>query len=356
MTAGPRNRSRAAPWALATLALLTTAPPVAAQNVQGFVFGSDTGAPLQGVLVRLLSRTLDPIDSVRTDLLGRFSFQAEGPERYVIVAEKAGYGAAPQIIEVSAIALAKVGVTIEMKPMGTATVSENPSGARTAYIRGRVVDVDGNEPVEGAEVTELTSGKKVLTRYDGRFFIGDVPPGPVRVRVEHIAYTTREWAVEAEPGTAYDALIPVEEEAIPLEGIEVTVRSRAVAKKLEPVFERMERNLGGIYLDAADFKRRGYPTVGAAIQGLPSVRAYQAGYRWLFRFRRGASQFDPGCAPDVWLDGVRVVRAGQPLDEFLSLNTVEVEVVELFPSPSSIPAEYSSGALCAIGIWTKRGG
>ena len=63
-----------------------------------------------------------------------------------------------------------------------------------------------------------------------------------------------------------------------------------------------------------------------------------------------------GCAPEIWLDGIRVVRAGGDPSEFMSMNTIEVEVIELFPSPSSIPPEYSTSGLCAVGIWTKRGG
>ncbi len=338
-------------------AALTLAPStLEAQNIRGFVFGEESGAPMENVLVRLLSRTLDPIDTTRTDLLGRFSFQAGGPQRYVVVAEKTGYAAAPQVVEVTGIALATVGVTVSMKTVGTTTEDETLGDERIAHIRGRVVVAGSEEGVENAEITDLATGRSVLTRFDGRFILGDVRPGPVRISIDHLAYASRQWAIDTQPGTAYDALIPVEAEAIPLEGIEVTVRSRAVARKLEPVFERMARDLGGIYLTATDFKKRGYGPVANMIQGLPSVIVRGSGYRYQMNFRRGATQFNPGCAPELWLDGVRIVRAGGDLSEFLSMNTVEIEVIELFPSPSSIPPEYSTAGMCAIGIWTKRGG
>jgi carboxypeptidase family protein/TonB-dependent receptor-like protein len=341
----------------ASLLVLALAPSVvSAQNVRGFVFGTESGAPIEGVLIRFMSRTLDPIDTTRTDILGRFAFQAAGPERYVVVAEKDGYGAAPEVIEVGPIALAQVGVTIGMTPMGIADVDDNLGDERIAHIRGRVVIADSDDGVEGAEVTDVQTGRQVLTRYDGRFVLGDVRPGPIRIRVEHLAYTSREWAIDAQPGSSYDARIPVEEEAIPLEGIEVSVRSRAVARKLEPVFERMERSLGGMFLTATDFQRRGYGPVAQMLQGLPSVSVTGSGFRYRMRFRRGAQNGRAGCEPEIWLDGVRMVRSGQDVSEFMSMNTIEVEVIELFPSPSSIPPEYSTSSMCAVGLWTKRGG
>ena len=342
--------------ALTLLALIATPSLVASQNVRGFVFGQESGAPMSNVFIRLLSRTLQPLDTARTDMLGRFSFRAAGPERYVIVAELNGYGATPQVVEVSPIAMAKVSVTIGMVSMGTADVEETLGDERIAHIRGRVFVAGSNDGVEGAEVTDLSTGRMVLTRHDGRFVLGDVRPGPVRVRVGHLAYMPREWAVDTQPGSAYDASIPVEESAISVEGIEVTVRSRAVARKLEPVFERMERGLGGMYLTATDFKRRGNVSIAQMVQGLPSVAVTGSGYRWSIRFRRGSSELEPGCSPEVWLDGVRVVRAGSPADDFLAMNTLDVEILELFPSAGSIPSEYATSAFCAIGIWTTRGG
>ena len=339
------------------LLVLALAPAAAsAQNVRGFVFGEDSGAPLGGVLIRLLSRTLEPIDTTRTDILGRFSFQANGPERYVVVAEKTGFGAAPEIIAVGPIQLAQVGVTISMASMGIADVEETLGDERIAHIRGQVVVASTGDGVENAEITDMATGRQVLTRYDGRFVLGDVRPGPIRIRADHLGYTAREWAIDTQPGTSYDAWIPVEEEAIPLDGIEVTVRSRAVARKLQPVFERMERGLGGIYLTATDFKRRGYGPVAQMLQGLPSTSVTGAGFRYQMRLRRGMQQGNAGCAPEIWLDGIRVVRSGDDVSEFMALNTVEVEVIELFPSASSIPLEYSTSAFCMVGLWTKRGG
>ena len=139
------NKSRLS-VALLVIGSSLLAPTFAhAQNVRGFVFGAESSAPLQGVMVRLLSITLQPIDTVTTDFLGRFAFQARGPEQYIIVAERTGYGAAPQVVEVGPIALARVSVSIKMQPMGVAAES-TLGDERIAHLRGRVVVSGTNDP------------------------------------------------------------------------------------------------------------------------------------------------------------------------------------------------------------------
>jgi hypothetical protein len=243
-----------------------------------------------------------------------------------------------------------------MQPMGVAAES-TLGDERIAHLRGRVVVSGTNDPVEGALVTLVGSGKTVLSRWDGRFVLGDVQPGLQQMRVEHLAYAGRTWAIEAQPGSAYDARIPIEVEAIALDGIEVSVRSRAVARKLEPVFERMERGLGGIFLTTHDFLQRGNGPVANMLQGLPSTRVTgNGGSSWRLSFRRGSSNLQAGCSPEIWVDGIRMVRAGGDQSEFLAMSTLDVEVIEVFPSASSIPAEYATNSFCMVGIWTKRGG
>ncbi len=351
------NKSRLSVALLVVSSSLLAPTFTEAQNIRGFVFGEESSAPLRGVMIRLLSSTFQPIDTVTTDFLGRFAFQARGPEQYVIVAERTGYGAAPQVVEVGPITLARVNVSISMQVMGSASESGTLGDERIAHLRGRVVVSGTNEPVEGASVTLIGTGKTVLTRWDGRFVLGDVQPGLQRMRVEHLAYADRTWAVEAQPGSAYDARIPIEVAAIALDGIDVSVRSRAVARKLEPVFERMERGLGGIFLTTHDFVQRGNPPVAHMLQGLPSTRVTgSGGSSWRLTFRRGSSNLRSGCAPEIWVDGIRMVRSGGDVAEFLAMTTLDVEVIEVFPSASSIPADYATNSFCMVGIWTKRGG
>ena len=73
-------------------------------------------------------------------------------------------------------------------------------------------------------------------------------------------------------------------------------------------------------------------------------------------FRRGSSNLQAGCSPEIWVDGIRMVSAGGDQSEFLAMSTLDVEVIEVFPSASSIPPDYATNSFCMVGIWTKRGG
>jgi len=45
------------------------------------------------------------------------------------------------------------------------------------------------------------------------------------------------------------------------------------------------------------------------------------------------------------------------LSEMMGLPTLDVAVIEVYPGASSLPPEFNDpGTMCAIGIWTKRGG
>ena len=64
----------------------------------------------------------------------------------------------------------------------------------------------------------------------------------------------------------------------------------------------------------------------------------------------------PPGLPEIWVDGIRMVRSGGDPSEFLAMSTLDVEVIEVFPSASSIPPDYATSVFCMVGIWTKRGG
>jgi hypothetical protein len=162
-----------------------------------------------------------------------------------------------------------------------------------------------------------------------------------------------------EPGIAYELAVPMEPEPLEIPGIEVTATARAIARRLEPVYARMDRAVHAHFRTEEDFASRGMPPVGAMIRGLPSIRVRSAGINWLVEMRGAVTLDGQPCVPAVYLDGVRVSasddRAG--LSEFMAMPTFDVAIIEVYPGASSLPPEFNDpGTMCAIGIWTKRGG
>lgn len=80
---------------LTLLSVLSMTLPAAAQGqtVTGEVVDGSTGAPLRGVLVRLLSQDSSPAVTVVSNAQGRFIARIDVPGVYVLRAEHLGYGA-----------------------------------------------------------------------------------------------------------------------------------------------------------------------------------------------------------------------------------------------------------------------
>ena len=71
-------------------ALMTTPVATAAQALVGTVVEAETGAPVQGASVILLSRTGERLDWFLTNPAGRFNFQLPRPGTYLLRAERIG--------------------------------------------------------------------------------------------------------------------------------------------------------------------------------------------------------------------------------------------------------------------------
>ena len=98
--------------------------------------------------------------------------------------------------------------------------------AQTGSVAGRVLADDG-APVAGATVTIVGSALGGVTNARGGFLILNVPSGSQTVRVESLGYGTVETAVQVTAGQTTAETIRLEAEAIALEGVAVTVGSRA---------------------------------------------------------------------------------------------------------------------------------
>jgi len=69
------------------------------------------------------------------------------------------------------------------------------------------------------------------------------------------------------------------------------------------------------------------------------------------------------CKASIFIDGVEVFNpwddvSGIPpqLAEFLHIPTIGIEAIEVYSGAASLPPEFNTtGTMCALVIWTKRG-
>jgi outer membrane cobalamin receptor len=144
-------------------------------------------------------------------------------------------------------------------------------------------------------------------------------------------------------------------DAIPMEGIEVSVRSRTWYRQMDGLRVRMQTGLRGNFITADEIEARGYPPVEETIRSLPGVRIIKAGpFEYDVRFRACEQ------APVVFVDGIQVNQPedGEPLRELKMIHSMDIQAVEIYRGAASVPAEFAGpDAMCgALVIWTKRSG
>jgi TonB-dependent SusC/RagA subfamily outer membrane receptor len=89
-------------------------------------------------------------------------------------------------------------------------------------VQGTVVDATTMQPLPGAQVSVVGTGRGILTNPQGRFNIVNVPAGNQVVRVNLIGYGQAEQAVAIPAGAAVTVDFAIRQSALTLEGVVVT--------------------------------------------------------------------------------------------------------------------------------------
>lgn len=200
-------------------------------------------------------------------------------------------------------------------------------------IRGVVSDAATRAPIPGASVVIEGTTRGMASDLDGRYVIGDLPPGEYRLRVSAIGYQAR-IRTDVVVGTGKPSEVDVQLTPVVIEAEGVTVRSEYFPKTSEaPVstqtqsFEEIRRLPGG------------FEDVVRAVSILP-----------------GVAQVEPG-RNDL------VVRGGAPSENLYVVGTLEVPNINHFGTQgatggplSLVNLDFVSGTSFSTGGFGARYG
>ncbi len=219
----------------------------------------------------------------------------------------------------------------------------------TSAVRGRVVQHETGEPLEGAEVTlsegpsVLPDGRTRVTGSDGTFSFETVPPGRYRIRASLVGFITLRDTLRVLPVSELELTLPLSADPVPLEPIVVVARRAPIGPLAG--FERRRSNQRGTFITREDIERRNPYRFTDLLRTLPGVRLVPTNtYGNVIEFRGG-------CTPDLWVDGT---RAGTIRDVDSFLRPEELAGVEVYRGPD-LPGEFGSNLCGAIVAWTRRG-
>jgi hypothetical protein len=228
-----------------------------------------------------------------------------------------------------------------------ARAQRGKAGQDDFILAGTVIRPDSTAIV-GADVVLVELGAPTRTfRTDslGQFLITHLTSRAVTLRVRAVGFAPRllEVRIQAEDGRA-GVIISLETAVTTLAGMAVNDTTENPDKKLADFRMRKATNHFAHFVDEEQIEKRRPAWVSEMLREIPGVTLTANG-------RMGNVVRLRGCAPMVWVDGVRM--PGAQLDELVS--PADVSAIEVYNSFAGIPARYfDRTATCGtILVWIK---
>jgi hypothetical protein len=248
-------------------------------------------------------------------------------------------------------------LSLPLYPVGgvAAVAAQEPESA-TLY--GQVVENPGARPIANAHLSLTPDGPATTTGANGRFVLRGIRYGRYVIRFEAAGHVTRVDTMMVGAGQPADITVRLATEPLPLEPIEVTVRSPALDRA--GFYERRDLGEQGTFFTERDIERYSAMDLSDVMRRAPGAVVISEGPgRTLLRFNRtvGAGNPIPGCEPAVFLDGMLIQdQLVEPrLLDFNRVPPSAVSAMEVYVG-SNTPLQYRKTSCGAVVIWTKRGG
>ena len=216
----------------------------------------------------------------------------------------------------------------------------------SAQLAGRIMG-PGGQPLANARVTVHEAGLEVTSNADGGFVLVDLPAGTRTLDVRAIGFEPWQSAVDlfADETTTGSWEMT---RTVMLDTVQVrTWRAQLLGRDMVG-FEERRRSGMGRFLDPDQLTRMDPLRFTQIFFTMPGVRV-ETGFGGDVLLMRG-SGLQPLCAPQLWLNGMRMPNDGS-LDGFI-MGT-EVRAVEVYTA-SFVPFQYgnSMSGCGAILVWT----
>jgi len=236
-----------------------------------------------------------------------------------------------------------------------ALLAAAPAAAQT--VHGRVLDDSARAPVAGALVELVgANGRRVAaarTDASGAFRLRSGRPGAYTVFAARTGYgVTQRGPLSLAQGDSTAVELVLRTAVVAVAG--VTAVGVARKRTLDDVgfHDRQRLRLGRFY-NRRQIEERGIRRVTDLLRGLPNfeVRANRfGGYEVVAR-----SQTARACRPAIFVDGVRMNQGDGGLGLDATVDSNDLEAVEVYTDVARVPAEYSgAGSSCgAVVLWTR---
>ncbi len=220
-------------------------------------------------------------------------------------------------------------------------------------IFGQVTEQGTEDAVSDVDIV-VTGGGRAISNRDGRFFIEDLEPGRVELRLERLGYEPRTLTVTVRRGRTIELYATLSPDPVELEPVRVSVASRYLERS---GFYQRSQSVAGDRFTFRDIEAMSATTVGDVVRraGGVTVLASQIGFgsEAISNRRRGGDAAYGRCRLRPYYNGTPLVDFNLEL-----MPPDEIEALEVYQG-ANVPIEYfdemqHAGASCGVVlIWTR---
>ena len=285
-------------------------------------------------------------------------------------------------------------------------------GSGTTAVVGTVVSAEEGEPIQGVEVELVGVGRTASTDAQGEFVFADVAPGQVRIRFRRQGVASRTMRANLQEGVTTDLTARIPADPVEVEELQVQV-SGQVRGGIVAAAQRRAYRSAGVFLGPEELASTGGSGLANLLKQQPRVktkrcvagknagqlrqdrgsgttlgvgpedephapgddpspnpgnpdtgrRSYEGGGGpgggFEGRYIPGCQRVVVGrdCEPRFYLDGAPLPKDDPAIARNLgNMNPSGLAAVEIYRSPSEVPARFRTADACAvILLWSRRG-
>jgi carboxypeptidase family protein/TonB-dependent receptor-like protein len=270
-----------------------------------------------------------------------------------------------------------------------ALAGAQPAGAQ--HLRGRLLDLESNEPLVAGFVTLMgangTTLVTALSDREGSWVLAVPGPGSYYVAAKRVGY--RPWVagpLNVKAGDELSSVFHLERVPVTLDPVEVRAQATKRFLELAGFYDRQRADFGH-YITPEDIDKRHAARITDLLSGLPGVTIVaptKGSVGPLSIQLRGSNLSEGGlCRPRIFVDGLLYARGDarpkrrdnaqaiersiedeiQRLDQGLSIDDIGhpsiIAAIEVYRSATQVPVQFggtSVETLCGvIVVWTRTG-
>ena len=335
--------------------------PAEAGSAVGLVGDTEAGVPLPGAIVEASWTTAGGTEaksSAAAGALGDYTLCGLPLDvQLTLRARFGGFSGVSETIRLEVVEPFQLDLKVSFGQAAVRLEDED----RPGRILGTVLDRESGGTIGAADVV-VSGGRAAASDATGHFVFKDISPGEHSVTVRHLGYKPVEESIIVPANRTVEMRVELAAEPFELEPIVVTT-VRDPRLEVQGFYERKQwsdRTGLGYFVTRDEIQRRNPQRITHVFSMIPGVRVSCAGGIGSCFVEMARTSPSAGCTqPNVYLDGVKVLRDNQRTRESVDMLVLPHEVagIEVYRGPSEVPAEYhGADARCgAVVIWTQGG-